>query len=218
MKRILIALFVALAASAMSVAGARAQCVGVAGYGGPNPIPGISCASEPSVDTYAATSVALVPVAAGATDFFCIAGSATKVVRIQRIRVHGTATTIVNVPLLVMKHASLNTGAASATGTQIPIPYAFDSTDAAPTATTRAWITANPTITDAAPGIIASNNLQLNLPAAVGTAVIFDWDSRNFSEAATLRSASQEVCLNLNTTAVVAGLLYTSVTWTEAAQ
>lgn len=196
---------------------ASAQCTAVGGINSV-PQPGVSCASEPTVDTYGATSVALVPVAAGATDFFCIGGSATKVIRLQRIRVSGTATTIVNVPLLVMKHASLNTGAASATGTQIPIPYALDSSDAVATATTKAWITANPTIVDAAPGIIASSNLQLNLPAAVGNTTTFDWESRNYNEAPTLRSAVQEICLNLNTTAVVAGLLYISVTWTEASQ
>lgn len=213
MKRTLLGLGLWLGLTAL----ASAQCVAV---GGVNSVPqtGLSCASEPTVDTFGATSVALVPVAAGATDFMCIGGSATRVVRIQRIRVSGTATTIVSVPLLVTKHVSLNTGAASATGTQIPVPYAFDSTDAAPTATAKAWITANPTITDAAPGIIAALNLQLNLPAAVSNSILLDWDSRNFSEAPTLRKATEEICLNLNTTAVTAGLLYASVTWTESPQ
>ena len=213
MKRLLLSLGLLLGL----VASASAQCVGVGGVNNV-PIPGLNCASEPSVTTYAATSVALVPVAAGATDFFCIGGSATRTVRVQRIRVAGTATTIVTVPLLVMKHATVDTGAASATGTQIPIPYALDSQNAAATATTKAWITANPTITDAAPGILTSANLQLNLPAAVGTNVLFDWDNRLYAEAPTLRGAAQEICLNLNTTAVVAGLLYTSVTWTESPQ
>ncbi len=194
---------------------AQAQCVSV---GGVNSVPqtGVVCLSEPTVTTYAATSVALVPVAAGATDFLCIAGSATKTIRLQEIRVAGTATTIVSVPLLLMKHATLDTGSASAVGTQIPVPYALDSANAAASATTRAWITANPTITDSTPGIIASANLQLNLPAAVSSNVLFDWKHRNFDQAPILRGTAQEICLNLNTTAVVAGLLYTSVTWTES--
>ncbi len=213
MKKLILALGLTLGLCTQ----ASAQCVAV---GGVNSVPqtGVVCGSEPSVATYGATSVALVPVAAGATDYFCIAGSATRVVRIQRIRVHGTATTIVTVPLLVMKHASLDTGAASATTTMIPVPYPLDSNNPAATATTRAWITANPTITDTTPGIISTNNLQLNLPAAVGTTAIFDWTAREFSEPPTLRGTAQEICLNLNTTAVTAGLLYTSVTWTEAAQ
>ncbi len=47
------------------LAPATAQCVAV---GGINTVPqvGVTCASEPSIPTYAATSVALVPVAAGA--------------------------------------------------------------------------------------------------------------------------------------------------------
>ena len=217
MKKLLLSfgLLLGLAAPAF----AQVPCIGV---GGVNTVPqvGVSCASEPAVASYGATSVALVPVAAGATDFFCIGGATGKVIRIQRIRVAGTATTIVTVPLLVTKHASLDTpaGAGSATTTMIPVPYALDSNNPTASATTRAWITANPTITDAAPGIIAASNLQLNLPAAVGTTTIFDWESRLYVEAITLRKATEEVCLNLNTTAVVAGLLYTTVTWTEAAQ
>src|SRR5258708_8996623 len=201
MRRLLLALglFLGLTASAV------AQCVSVAGASGPAPQPGITCASEPVVTSYAATSVALVPVAAGATDYMCIAGSATRTVRIQDIQVYGTATTIVTTPLLVMKHVSLNTGAASAVGTQIPVPYALDSNNVAPTATTRAWITANPTITDAGPGIIASGNLQLNLPAAVSTRTVFDWKERNFMQAPIIRGTVQEICLNLNTTAVTTG-------------
>lgn len=215
MKKLLLITLLALGWGFISPA--SAQCVAVGGVNSV-PQPGVSCASEPTVLSYGATSVALVPVAAGATDFFCIAGSATKVVRIQEVRVAGTATTIVSAPLLLTKHASLDTGTASATGTQIPVPYAVDSANAAATATTRAWITANPTVTDATPGIIGSSNLQLNLPAAVSTSVVFDWRERNYMEAPTLRGAAQEICLNLNTTAVVAGLLYTTVTWTEAAQ
>lgn len=212
MKRLLLALGIVLGLTA----GASAQCINVGGVNNV-PQPGLTCANEPAALTYSATSVALVPVAAGATDFFCIGGSATKTVRLQRIRVAGTATTIVSVPLLVMKHVTTDTpaGAGSATTTMIPIPYAVDSANAAATATTRAWITANPTITDAAPGIIASANLQLNLPAAVSTNVVFDWDGRLYAQAPTLRGTAQEICLNLNTTAVTAGLLYTSVTWTE---
>lgn len=213
MKRFLLGLGLWLGLTAL----ASAQCVAVGGINNV-PVPGLVCGSEPSVTTYGATSVALVPVAAGATDFFCIGGAAGKVIRPQRISVAGTATTIVTVPLLVMKHVSLDTGAASATGTQIPIPYALDSNNAAAVATTRAWITANPTIVDAAPGIIGAANLQLNLPAAVGTTVVFDFYNRLYAQAPVLRKATEEICLNLNTTAVTAGLLYTSITWTEAAQ
>lgn len=215
MKRILLSFGLLLGLSFPALA--QVPCIGV---GGVNSVPqvGIACIQEPSVNSYAATSVALVPVAAGATDFFCIGGAAGKVIRIQQFRVSGTATTIVTVPLLVTKHVSLDTGTTGSTGTQIPVPYALDPTDAAPTATTRAWITTNPTITDAAPGIVDSSSLTLNLPAAVGSSVNLDYRARQYNEALTLRTAAQEVCLNLNTTAVVAGLLYITASWTEAGQ
>ncbi len=189
--------------------------------GGVNFVPatGVSCLLEQTAPSYGATSVALVPVAAGATDFYCLAGAAGKVIRLQYVHVSGSAT-VGNVPLLLMKHVSLDTGAASATGTQIPIPYALDSNNPAPVATTRAWITANPTITDAAAGIIDSAIMPF---AATGTLVgnvgpIFDYRERNFVQAPTLRSATQELCLNLNTTAVVAGLMNITMVWSELPQ
>ena len=214
MKRFLLSLGLILGLSAPALA--QVPCAGV---GGVNTVPqvGVACLQEPNVNSYAATSVALVPVAAGATDFFCIGGVANKVIRIQQFRISGSATTLVTVPLTVMKHASLNTGGTLATGTALPVPYALDATDGAAGATTRAW-TANPTINDATPGIIDSGNLALNLTSAAGTQMNLDYRARQFVEAFTLRTAAQEVCLNLNTTAVTGGLLYTTVQWTEAAQ
>jgi hypothetical protein len=214
MKRFLLSL--CLLACLFGTAEAQTACGGVNFV----PSPGVSCLLEPVAPTYGATSVALVPVAAGATDFYCLAGSATRVVRLQYVHIAGTAGTLVNVPVLLTKHVSLDTGAASAAGTQIPIPYAFDPSNVAPTATTRAWITANPTITDAAPGIIDSGQLPM---ASTGTVVgnpglTFDFRERNFQTAPILRTAVQEICLNLNTTAVTTGLLYITMAWTELPQ
>lgn len=219
MRKLLLALALAALCWQPQQAAAQVPCIGV---GGVNTVPqvGISCAQEPLVSSYGATSVALVPVAAGATDFLCIGGATGKVIRVQAIRVAGTAGTLVNVPLLVMKHVSLDTGTASATTTMIPIPYAMDSNNAAAVAVTRAWITANPTIVDAAPGIIDSADLVLGTSGTIlnNTGVVLDYRERNFMQAPTLRKATEEVCLNLNTTAVTAGLLYTTVQWTEQAQ
>jgi hypothetical protein len=215
MKKLLLALGVLVAFAT----GASAQCVAV---GGINSVPqvGVSCASEPNVPTYFATGVGIVPVAAGATDVACIVGSATKIVRIQAVRVSGSAGTLVNVPVSLMKRASVNTGAYSATTTMIPVPYPADSTMPAATATTGAWITANPTITDSTPGVISASILAL---AATGTAsnpgaTFFDWKERNFMAPVTLRGVAQALCVNFNTTAVTSGLVNISFSWTEAAQ
>jgi hypothetical protein len=211
---------VALAAIALSWSGfyssaqAQSGCIGVGGVNSV-PIPGITCASEPNVNTFAATGVGIVP-AASATDIACITGSATKVIRLQGIRINGTGTAI-TVPVLVTKHATANTGGTAATTTALPAPYAVDSSDGAATATTTAY-TANPTITDATPGIIDVQELPL---AATSTSTAsnmnFDYYTRLFMEAPTLRGVAQQICVNLNATSPTASL-NVSFRWTESPQ
>jgi len=208
MKKLLLALGLLFGLGA----NASAQCIAV---GGVNTVPqiGVSCASESNVPTYAATSIGLIPGAA-ATDIACISGSASRVVRVQYIRVAGTGTAI-TVPLLIKKNASVDTGGTLALTTAIPVPYAMDSTNPAATATTQAW-TANPTITDSAPGIIDAAALFL---AATTTStampfVQFDYAERNYSQAPILRGIAQQVCVNLNGTSPTA-LLTVSFKWTE---
>lgn len=213
MKRILlsIALFLGL------VAGAQAQCVGV-GTVNNAPYPGVSCAMDPTISTYAATGIGIVP-AASATDIACITGSATKVVRVQAIRISGTAGTLVTLPVVITKHASANSGGTPATSTALPVPYAHDSTNVAATATTTAW-TANPTINDATPGIIGSATISLNTTAAlVGQGeVMFNWINHNFMQAPILRGVAQQLCINLNAVSVTSGLVNATFYWTEANQ
>lgn len=210
MKRILLTL--ALVGGLSSPA--FAQCVAV---GGVNSVPqvGVNCLSEPTVDTYAATGIAIVP-AASATDIACITGSATKIIRVQVIRVVGTGTAI-TIPVVITKHASANTGGTATTGSAIPVPYALDSTDAAASATTVAY-TANPTIADSTPGFIDTQFLGL---AATTTStagnVTFNYGDRNFMEAPTLRGVAQQLCVNLNGTSPTASLTV-SFRWTEATQ
>ena len=202
---------------------AHAQIIPCIGVGGVNTVPqvGVSCASEPAIPSYGATSFGLVPVAAGPTDVACIGGATGKVIRVQSIKITGTGTAI-SIPVYINKHVSLDTpsGAGSATTTAIPVPYPFDSNNAAAVATTRAWITANPTIVDAAPGFLDSQLLALSATTvgggSIGTA-LFDWRERNFMQAPTLRKATEEICVNFNTVAVTA-LLNISFTWTENTQ
>lgn len=197
---------------------AAAQCAQVSGINSV-PVPGITCASEPIVTTYAATSVGLVPVAAGPTDMACITGSATKTVRVQYVGVSGSGTAI-SIPILLMKRASANTGAASALTTAIPVPYPLDSTNTAASATTQAWITANPTIVDTSPGIVDSAILGLvatTVGAGVSPGVVFNYTNRNFNQAVVLRGIAQQLCVNGNTVAQTS-LLNITFRWTEAAQ
>ncbi len=220
MKKILLAL---VGLGALWAWPAAAQVVPCVGVGGINTVPqvGVSCASEPAMPSYVAGSIGLIPVAAGPTDVACINGATGKVVRVQAIKISGTGTAI-TIPVTITKHVSLDTpaGAGSALTTAIPVPYPMDSAFPAASASTRAWITANPTIVDSTPGIVETQVLPL-AATTVGTAaqgtIYFDWRERNFLAAPTLRKATEELCVNFNTTAVTA-LLNISFAWTEAAQ
>lgn len=197
--------------------GANAQCISAGGINSV-PIPGVTCASEPTVATYGATGIGIVPASA-ATDVACITGSATKVVRIQYIRVSGSSGTLVNVPVTITKHAAANTGGTPATSTALPVPYTLDTQNVAVTATTTAY-TANPTITDAAAGILDHDIAAFVTTGTASTngAIIFDYTPRNFNQAPVLRGIAQQVCVNFNAITVSTGLINVSFRWTEAAQ
>lgn len=197
--------------------GANAQCVAVGGVNSV-PTPGMSCLSEPTVGTYAATGIGIVP-AASATDIACLTGSATKVIRVQRIRVSGSAGTLISVPVLITKHASANTGGTAATGAALPVPYTLDTANAAVSATATSY-TANPTIADSAAGIVTAAILGLGLTGTtLGSAgVLFDFGDLTYAEKPTLRGVAQQVCVNLNATSPSSGLVNVSFIWTEAPQ
>lgn len=198
--------------------GAFAQCVAVGGINSV-PVPGINCQSEPAVATFAAAGFGIVP-AASATDVACITGSATKVVRVQSVRVSGTAGTLVSLPIILTKHTVANTGGTPAVTTALPVPVSLDTTvatTASATATTTAY-TANPTV-DATAVTIDGLVTSLNVTSALvnGTQAFFDYRSRNFMAPPVLRGVAQQLCVNLNAISVSSGLLAISFTWTEAA-
>lgn len=215
MHKSLLALLVGAAALAALPTSASAQCISVGGVNNV-PQPGIVCLSEPIAPTYGATGVGIIPAAA-ATDIACLTGSATRVGRLQSIRVSGSGTAI-SVPVLVTKNLTASTGGTPTTGTGIPVPFRFDSNDVAPSMTAVAY-TANPTVTTGA-GILDNGNLGLvatTVGAAVTPYLLFDYSQRNFSEAITLRGIAQQVCVNLNGTTPTA-LLNVTFRWTELAQ
>lgn len=214
MKRLLLSLGLVLGLTT----GAFAQCVAVGGINSV-PVPGLNCLSEPAVATFAAAGYGIVP-AASATDVACITGSATKVVRVQSVRVSGTAGTLVSLPVILTKHTVANTGGTATVTTALPVPVSLDTTvatTASATATTTAY-TANPTVDATAvtiDGMVASFNVTSAL--VNGSQANFDFKSRNFMTAPTLRGIAQQICVNLGAISVSSGLLAISFTWTEAA-
>lgn len=198
---------------------AQNPCVSVGGVNSV-PQPGIICPSEPYVATFAATGYGIVP-AASATDIACITGSATKVIRVQAVRVSGTAGTLVSLPVLLNKHTVANTGGTPAVTTALPVPVSLDTTaatTASATATTTAY-TANPTV-DATAAIVDVQVASFNTTSALvnNSQAFFDFKSRNYMTAPTLRGIAQQLCVNLGGISVSSGLLAVSFEWTESTQ
>lgn len=212
MKKLLLSLglFLGLCASA------SAQCVAVGGVNNV-PVTGLNCQSEPTVASYAAMGYGIAP-ASSATDIACITGSATRIVRVQTVRVSGTAGTLVSLPVLLNKHTVANTGGTPAATTALPAPVPLDSNNPTATATTTAY-TANPTI-DATAAQLDALVTSLNTTSALvnGTSAFFDYKGRNFMQAPILRGIAQQVCVNLGGISVSSGLLAVSFTWTESPQ
>lgn len=212
MKKFLIA----LVALGFLSAPAQAQCVAA---GGVNTVPqtGISCPSEPSVASYRAMGYGIVP-AASATDIACLTGSATRVIRVNSVRVSGTAGTLVTLPVLLHKHTVANTGGTAALTTALPVAVPLDSNNATASATPTAY-TANPTI-DATAAQIDAMVASFNVTSALvnGSQAYFEYRAHNYIQAPTLRGIAQQVCVNLGGISVSSGLLAVSFEWTEAAQ
>lgn len=215
MKRIILSIAFLLG---LSVA-AQAQCIAVGGINSV-PVPGLNCLSEPSVASFSATGIGIVP-AASVTDIACIQGAAGIVIRVQRITLSGTAGTQIVVPATLMKRASLDTGGTPATSTALPVAAKKDSSSAAAKASLNAW-TANPTIVDSSPGIIGSSNLLLSKTDGTNgigaPATVWDFSEMNYSTKPILRTAAQALCINLNSTSPSSGLVNVTFDWTEAAQ
>lgn len=217
MRKLLLALGLLLG----SVIAAQAQvpCVGV-GTVVNVPQTGLDCPQEPMVNTFAASSVGIVP-ASSATDLVCIAGKAGTVLRLQKVVVSGSAGTAIGLPISITKNAVADTAGTQATAPALPVTYSFDPLIAA-TVSIATWQanTANPTINDTGPGIIATQ--QLNLPttaAGSGSApVIFNWESQRYAQAPILRAVAQQLCLNLNSTSVSSGKINSQWWWTESSQ
>lgn len=217
----------ALCASA--AAQQNTACIGIGGINNV-PVPGIVCVQDPSVPSYAAAHVSLAP-ASTATDIACLNGSATRTVRLKRIVISGVAGTAINVPIFVAKRNALDTGGTPPTtiATGLGIPFALDSTFAAPSATVQSF-TANPTIADtnwttALANIISSVTVPF---ATTGTLIgqtptVIDFAEWTGISPPVLRGATQSVCISLNTSGQTvstpsSGLVSITWLWTEQTQ
>ena len=186
------------------------------------PSPGLTTGYLPKT-TYSSAFYGLVPPAS-ATDVLCIAASATKTVRVQRVVIGGTGTAV-SLPIQVVRRASLDTGgtqgtttANPGTTTQITSRDTTVATNASATAVLASY-TAVPTINDSSPVYVDSGILGV-VATTVGTPTpltVFDWsrDLENLLQVPTLaKGSTQQLCVNfggVSTTSSLNG----QITWTE---
>jgi len=172
--------------------------------------------------TYTATSVGLVP-ASSATDIFCINGSTSRNVHIRRFLISGTAGTAITTPILVNYNHSLDTGGtAYSSGVQMPVAKPLNPNDATSTSAAVKAYSANPTVNDTGPVLLASISptFAVTTTANPVTQLIFGpgVNGLGLDKSITIPKASAvvaQVCLNLNGASISSGVLNITAEWTE---
>jgi hypothetical protein len=177
-------------------------------------------------NTYSSAFFGLVPVVTSGTDQVCISGSASKIIRVQRITIWGTtATAPQSVPLALVRRTSLDTGGTAAgttanpgVTTQIASRDTGQATNASASAVLVSY-TAAPTIVDSAPVYVDAQMLVMPIVTSVMQAAPADFyyarDIENNLQTITLRGATQQLCIN-NTAALTNASLWSgTIVWTE---
>lgn len=168
--------------------------------------------------TYSAGFTGLVP-AASATDVICIAGSATKTIKLVRIVISGTAGTLVAVPILLTKKGTADTGGTAASTTANPANTITPMDTRFPTATAvLISYTANPTINAAGTIFAAASHTFPTTGTTVSpAALVFDFnaDNVNLASPPVLRGAAQQICANFSAVSISSGVLNGNIVWTE---
>ena len=158
---------------------------------------------------YAAQDI--TPVAT-ATDVLTLSGSASKVIRVTKVSVVGTATAASIYDFYLIKRTAANTGGTSTS----PTASKSDSNDAAQSGTLRLY-SANPSALGA--GTTAEANKTYlsasSSPGAAALPVVYTFGVRG-DKAIVLRGTSESLAFNFNGQAVPSGTqLYMQIEWTE---
>lgn len=149
--------------------------------------------------TYSA-AIQHVSPASGATDTFCITGSATKTVYVTRAQFSADATASASIDVLLIKRTTPNTGASSAVPS---IPY--DSSDVVATASFKQYNT-NPSALGTGVTIRADElGVALDVNGYPNSPLVWDFGTRS-TKFVILRGINESLCFNLNGQALPAGL------------
>lgn len=164
--------------------------------------------------TYSCATAAKTAVVANTLPFTTLCGSATRTVRVQKVRVSATvATTAVYADYVVKFYSTGPTGGTTTALTKIP----HDSSNAAATATGCVIYTAAPT-DGTAVGVIDGTMAFAPVTATLGTYTqpqTLEYFARTDSEAPTLRGTAQCLTINFGTTPTNAPTVHAQWTWTE---
>ncbi len=172
--------------------------------------------------TYTAAILKLVPEGTAASDFFCIDGSSSRKVHINRIELSGTGT-IATVPVYLNHNLGLDTGTHAVAATYGPVPQPLNQLNPAATAATIAYNATggNPTIggtvTTLRTGILF---IYPATAATVASADRLQWTfgtpSEDYNQRLDLAAGAttEQYCLNLGATNVT-GVLEGYIEWTE---
>ena len=165
-----------------------------------------------NIPTYRTGIYDLTP-AANATDVFTISGSATKTIKITKLQVTAdSASTAGVIDFYCFLRSVANSGGTFTT----PASVKYDSNNAAPTATVKAY-TANPDTLGAGQFIFGDHYALAN--AGSSGIPIFPWVEifgTSVTQPIVLRGVNQSFCFSLNGDTIPTDIeLYVSIEWTE---
>jgi hypothetical protein len=145
-------------------------------------------------------------------DMVVLSGSATRTVKISKIRLYARQTTTAYDTFHLLKRSSANTGGSSVSVTIVPA----DSGNAAATASA-VYYTSNPTVGTLLGDISTFVTVVPTTTAAVGNTNVFElYNAKNEAQPLTLRGTAESIALNFGGVALPAGLkVQLEVTFTE---
>ena len=147
--------------------------------------------------------------ATAATDFLTLTGSASKTVRVKKLRVQGYHSAATTMGLSIIRRSAANTGGTSSN----PSAAKADSTNAAATAVVTAY-TANPSALGTSAGVIDGTLLTVGTTTPAFTAGCFDVEyGKNGAQEIVLRGTSELLAVNFGATTITGA--FVMIEWTE---
>jgi hypothetical protein len=160
--------------------------------------PGVMALGDGWKVTYSAAIANQVP-ATTAGDCFVLQASATKLVRLTRVLVSGTATTATTLDVTLVRRSTLDTAGTSTSPAMVP----HDSLDSPATALVKAYTIA-PTAGTLV-GILRSAKLLLAVPAATGGGPQILWEFGNLAEKQPMLRSGTTHCYAVTISAIPTG-------------